>query len=286
MKKTIVKLLTALFICGALVAVVPNKEVQAYTGTWDMNYEEACTYWSATPLWKQIYDLESAKSGYLDNAKADLKTYFKVSLNDYIWKPEVVTASRPLTANFLRDALKLTNPNIVNVIRGTVCSEQDLIGVLRSEVRGFAPSFSESEVNNCADELRSCLAGCGVNTVPQYNDWKGRTHCTAFEFFMGCCYRGHKHCLPCEYTYCWGPWGWGWYAANYYAEVTARQYGAAVQYVNAMEEINKTAEAIQAQEAAARQAIQEQAEAAQAKQQEELSKMQEELKRLSNPLAH
>lgn len=282
MKKTLIKLLTAILVCGAIVAVVPNKEVQAYTGTWDMNYEEACTYWSATPLWKQIYDLESAKSGYLDNAKADLKTYFKVSLNDYIWTPDAVRASRPLTANFLRDALSLTNPNIVNVVRGSVCSYQDLTDVLRAEVRSLAPSFCDSEVYGCADELRGYLACAGVNTVPQYNDWKSITHCTAFEFYMGCCYRGHRHCNSPHhgYKYYWGPWGWGWYAAEYYGERAERVYGAAYQYVNTAAEIYKTAETIQSQQNAQLEAMQKQAENIQAQQQEQIQKMQQEFEKL------
>lgn len=273
MKKTLIKLLTAILVCGAIIAVVPNKEVQAYTGTWDMNYEEACTYWSATPLWKQIYDLESAKSGYLDNAKADLKTYFKVSLNDYIWTPDAVRASRPLTANFLRDALTLTNPNIVNVVRGNVCSYQDLTDVLRSEVRSLAPDFNDSEVYGCADELRACLACAGVNTVPQYNDWKNVTHCTAFEFYMGCCYRGHKHCSPChEYKYSWGPWGWGWYS---YAIAVNRAAETVRMYDEFKEDYNQTVKAFQEVEEATMKNIEQQQQAFD-NQVKEMQRMQEE----------
>lgn len=212
MKKSLVKIISAILICGAFVFTAPTQDVKAYTSTMDMTYEEACAYWSATPLWKQMYDLESAKSGYLDNAKADLKTYFIVTLNDYIWKPDAVIASRPLTANFMRDMLKLTNPNIVNVVRGSVCTYQDVTEVLRAEVCNLAPSFSAGEVNSCADELRGYLHCAGVDSIGQYNDWKAITKCTAFEFYMGCCYRGHRHCSPCyDYKYYWGPWGWGWY---------------------------------------------------------------------------
>ena len=226
MKKTLIKIISAVLLCGAFALIAPKQDVQAYTGTWDMNYEEACTYWSATPLWKQMYDLESAKSGYLDNAKADLKTYFKVTLNDYIWKPDAVAASRPLTANFMRDMLKLTNPNIVNVVRGSV-NNGSLAEVLRNEVRSMAPDFSGAEVNACAAELGDCLGRVGVGTIGQYDDWKAKTGCTAFEFFMGCCYRGHycnHHHHSNHYRYYCGPWGWGWYFA---AEVAMHDYAVA-----------------------------------------------------------
>lgn len=206
MKKTLIKLITAVLLIGAFGLVAPKTDVQAYTCYGDMTYEEVCTYWSSTPLWKQIFDLESANSGYLDNAKADLYTYFKVSLNDYVWKPDAVAASRPLTSNYLRDVLAFSNPNIVNVIRGGQTDPSELRSVLWSEVKYCAPQFSDSDVSKCVDELLGCLRGCGVDTVAKYDGWK-RLHGgrSAFEYFMGGRFKACGYgCYPYGYY-----WGWG-----------------------------------------------------------------------------
>lgn len=209
--KKLTKILSMLLLAGAFVLAAPKNEVKADTNVAAMNYDQACQYWASTPLWKQIYDLESAKSGYLDNAKADLLTYFKVSLNDYIWKPEVVIASRPLTSNFLRDAITLSGASLTNVVRGNVSNGISLYSVLYNEVKSEVCNIPESEANRIAGELVNCLRGHNVTTSDQYDRWRREHGCSAFAFFMRGYNRNCFACAPCGYNWCCGAYGWGWY---------------------------------------------------------------------------
>ena len=211
MKKTLIKILSAVLLCGAFAVAAPKAEVQAYTSYSDMTYEEVCKYWSSTPLWKQLYDLEASKSDYLDNAKADLCTYFKVSLSDFVNREASVTSNRPLTANYLREVIKLSNSNLVTYVKGAQ-SSSSLYDVLKSEVKSCAKGISDSDAGACATELKGYLNNSGVYTVSEYDTWKKNHGCNAFEFFMGRCYKGRSYCRAWEYyRYYYGPWGWGWY---------------------------------------------------------------------------
>lgn len=184
MKKIFVKVVCAILLIGTICAVAPQYEVSAYTNYYDMNYDEVCSFWSSQPAFYQIYLAEYQKSGYSDQVKFNILTYFKCSLNDFVWNNSALQKSRPLTYNYMQAVLSLSNPGIVDVIKGSSSSES-LRAKLMEEMKNLAPYLSYNERCQNADILIELLKNIGITNKDQYKAWKkvngGKT---AFEVFI------------------------------------------------------------------------------------------------------
>ena len=184
MKKICIKIVCAILLVGMISAVAPKYEVSAYTSYYDMNYDEVCGFWSSQPAFYQIYLAEYQKSGYSDQVKFNILTYFKCSLNDFVWNNSALQQSRPLTYNYVQAVLSVSNPNIINVIKGNTSSES-LRAVLMEEMKDKAPYLTYNERCQNADILLELLKKVGVTNKDQYKLWKkANGGKTAFEVFI------------------------------------------------------------------------------------------------------
>lgn len=184
MKNLCIKIVCAILLSGMICTAATQYEVSAYTCYYDMNYDEVCSFWSAQPSFYQIYIAEYPKSGYSDQVKFNILTYFKCSINDYVWNGSSLKQSRPLTYNYLQTVISLSNPDIVNVIMGKTSSES-LRAVLMNEMKEKAPYLTYNERCQNADVLLELLKKVGVTNKNQYDAWKkANGGWTAFEVFI------------------------------------------------------------------------------------------------------
>lgn len=184
MKKAIEKLAILVIAVTVLMTTVMPTDVNAYTCYADMTYDEVCAYWSSQSSFYQIYIAERDKSGYSDQVKFNTLTYFKCSLNDVVWKENIVRTTRPQTYNYLKAVLNLSGPHVYNTIAGKESSDS-LRAVLMEEMRIQAPYLTYNERCQNADVILELLKKNGVTTKSQYEFWKrmngGKT---AFEIYI------------------------------------------------------------------------------------------------------
>lgn len=182
MKKAILKFIPAFLVLVALMTTFVPKDVNAYTGFGDMTYDEVCAYWSAQPVFTQIYLQEYNNSGYSDQVKYNVLTYFKCSLNDCVWNESAMKQSRPQTYMFMKNVLTMS-PQILYVIQGKTSSDS-LRAKLMEEMKKIAPYLTYNERCQNADILLELLKKNGVTNTEQYKVWKKAAGMTAFEFYI------------------------------------------------------------------------------------------------------
>lgn len=184
MKKTVVKIISSLLIAAFIVASFPCNEVNAYTCYGDMTYDEVCAFWSSQPAFYIVYNDEYQKSGYSDQVKYNLLTYFKCSLNDSVWNASQMKKDRPETYNYMQSVLGMSSPDVYRVITGQT-SNESLRAKLMDEMKDQAPYLTYNERCQNADILLQLLKNVGVYNKDQYKAWKkamgGKT---AFEVFI------------------------------------------------------------------------------------------------------
>lgn len=172
MKKKLLMIITALMMTVGVVAVAPKAEVKAATNYAAMNYGELVSFWSAQPLFDTIYQAEKDKSDYASVIKENKVEYFKASLSDYANRPDSVKATRPLTYNYMRDVLALSDPNMINYLRGCYPNGENLWNKVRSEVKSHMWWASDDEIKAVTDQVVNRLASENVNSVSSYDNWK------------------------------------------------------------------------------------------------------------------
>jgi len=260
MKKKIMMVCATVMMALGLVIAAPKTEVKADTNYAALGFDEAIAFWSSTPLFDQIYQLEVNKSDYAQVTKDNKLNYFRASLVDSVNRPDSVRNARPLTYSFMSDMLKLSNPNFINIIKGNTGSKSDLRIQIDSEVGYFAANAPAEEKDRIASDLMGKLANEKVTTLGEYNVWKyyhgGRS---AFEvYYGGYCW----YAAPCAPNgYWWNGYYW-WNGIAYTYAVNA--YNTQVAVANNVAAVNQTNAQVQANVDAQVQAIDAQVQAVQA----------------------
>lgn len=212
MKKKLLMIITALMMTVGVVAVAPKAEVKAATNYAAMNYSELVGFWSAQPLFDTIYQAEKDKSDYASVIKENKVEYFKASLSDYANRPASVQATRPLTYNYMRDVLALSDPNMINYLKGCYPAGDNLWNKVRAEVKSHMWWASDDEVKAVTDQVVNRLACENVKSVSDYDNWKGarggRDAYIVYSFKCSPYYRNPYY----YYGRYWNPWDYASYA--------------------------------------------------------------------------
>ena len=208
--KKISKIAVMIMMALGMAFVIPKTEVKAATDYKAMSFDEAISYWSAQPLFDQIYALEKDKSDYPQVTKDNKVNYFRASLVDTVNRPDSVKNARPLTYNYMTGVLNFSNSNFVNIIKGS-STKSELRVTIDTEVAYFMPYSTTSERDSVASNLVSKLNADGITTTSEYNGWKNRHGgLTAYEVYYGA--YAYTYAVAPYYGYWWNGYWWNGYA--------------------------------------------------------------------------